>query len=130
MVRLIFILLLILLAAVQAASAGDSGSPATPAPARRYEDLRPGFKALDTLAALKAQSDARQAACMKAFGERRFCVCLNGRLTLDLSFDDYIVLVTKTRDDPAWQALPAEKRGLADEAAAVRDRCVDGTGGP
>jgi len=108
-----------LLIAIRTAAADGSG---------QYPDLRPGFKALDTLAELKAISDARNAACMKAFGDKRFCICLNGRLTLDLSFDDYIVLVTKTADDPAYLSLPVEKRELLDEVTAVRDRCVHDAG--
>ena len=84
----------------------------------------PGFKALDTLAELKKISDERHAACLKSFGHKRFCNCLNGRLTLDLTFDDYIVLVTRTRDDPAYRSLPEEKQKLADAAAGARDQCM------
>jgi hypothetical protein len=122
-------LLLCMMIAYGAARADDGAPQAAPGQGEGAVDLRPGFKALDTLAALKAASDARQAACLNAFGARRFCVCLNGRLSLDLSFDDYIVLVTKHADDPAWLSLPAKTRGLAGEARAVRDRCVDDAGG-
>ena len=61
---------------------------------------------------------------MKAFGEKRFCACVNQRLSLELSFDDYIVLVTKNADDPALTALPEKKRAMLKEATGVRDRCV------
>jgi hypothetical protein len=119
-------LLLLLTIAVSPAVADDGAgsTPSASAPALRYQDLEPGFKALDTLAALKADSDARLAACMNAFGERRFCTCVNQRLSLQLSFDDYIALVTKNADDPAWIALPDKKRAMLKEATDVRDRCA------
>lgn len=120
-----WLLLLMTIAIRPAVADGAAGStPSASAPALRYQDLEPGFKALDTLAALKADSDARLAACMNAFGERRFCTCVNQRLSLELSFDDYIVLVTKTADDPAWMALPEKKRAMLKDATGVRDRCV------
>lgn len=84
----------------------------------------PGFHALDVLASLKRASDERRAACLNAFGQERFCTCLNGRLTLDLSFDDYIVLVTRPQDDPGYLSLPPEKQALIDEVRTVRDRCA------
>ncbi|HTT09221.1 MAG TPA: hypothetical protein VMH34_10585 [Gammaproteobacteria bacterium] len=84
----------------------------------------PGFKALDTLAELKKISDERHAACLSSFGHQRFCNCLNGRLSLDLTFDDYIVLVTRDGNDPAYRSMPPEKQQLAAAAADARDQCM------
>lgn len=125
MVRFILLLMIV---ACRTAVADNTVPDAPPPTGTQLEDLRPGFKALDTLAELKAISDARNAACMKAFGDKRFCVCLNGRLTLDLNFDDYIVLITKTTDDPVYRSLPVEKRDLLNEVTSVRDRCVHDAG--
>ncbi|GEM_PF-2624784 len=102
------------------AAAGAAGTE--PGPAAPTTD--PGFKVLDTLAELKKISDERHAACLKSFGHEQFCNCLNGRLTLDLTFDDYVALVTHNGGDPVYRALPVEKQKLAGAAAEVRDQCM------
>jgi hypothetical protein len=105
------------------AVAEDAGPENQPVARGGVPATDPGFKALDTLAELKKISDERHAACLKSFAHERFCNCLNGRLSLDLTFDDYIVLVTRPMEDPAFRLLPVEKQGLAGAAADARDQC-------
>jgi hypothetical protein len=73
---------------------------------------------------LKESWDRRLAACLDAFGHATFCTCLNNTLSLELTLDDYIVLVTRTKSDPIYSSLPAEKQRLVDETLRARDKCV------
>lgn len=124
MSRLTTVATLVLVPLFAAAVAQDAGPGNQPAARGGPPATDPGFKALDTLAELKKISDERHAACLKSFAHERFCNCLNGRLSLDLTFDDYIVLLTKARDDPAYRLMPVEKQGLTGAAADARDQCM------
>ena len=106
------------------AAADNAGSENQPVARGGTPATDPGFKALDTLAEFKKISDERHAACMMSFGHERFCNCLNGRLSLDLTFDDYIVLLTKDKNDPAYLSMLPERRKLAGAAADARNQCM------
>ncbi|MGQ0658381.1 MAG: hypothetical protein ACT4NU_09855 [Chromatiales bacterium] len=113
-------LMLIPLAALTQADGQRDGSMST-------EDIKspdPGLRALEVLESLKKSMDARGAACRQAFGHESFCRCLNDRLPLDLSLIDYVVLITSTKDDPAYLALPLGRQRLVNDAVHVRDLCV------
>jgi hypothetical protein len=119
----IAVMLMLILSAANAVAEG-TGPENQPVARGGAPATDPGFKALDALAELKKISDERHAACLKSLGHERFCNCLNGRLSLDLTFDDYIMLVTKPKDDPNYRLLPEEKQGLAGAAADARDQCM------
>lgn len=107
-----------------ALAARADGEPPSPPSAADYEYLRPGFKALEVLEDLKVVHDRRGADCMSAIGHERFCSCLNDSLTLELSFPEYVVLITDVDGDAATASLPPEKRRYRDEAVHLRDVCV------
>jgi hypothetical protein len=108
-----------------ALAASADGEPPAPPSAADYEYLRPGFKALEVLEDLKAVHDRRGADCMSAIGHERFCSCLNNSLTLELSFPEYVVLITTREGDATAQPLPADKQRYRDEALHLRDVCVE-----
>jgi hypothetical protein len=102
----------------------DGESTAAPS-ASDYEYLEPGFKALEVLEDLKVIHERRGADCMSAVGHERFCSCLNNSLSLDLSFPEYVVLITTREGDAAALPLPPEKQRYRDEALHLRDVCVE-----
>lgn len=105
-------------------AASADGEPSAPPSAADYEYLRPGFKALEVLEDLKSIHDRRGADCMRAIGHERFCSCLNNSLTLELSFPEYIVLITRLDGDANPMPLVPAKRRYRDEAVHLRDVCV------
>lgn len=107
-----------------ALAASADGEPPAPPSAADYEYLRPGFKALEVLEDLKAVHDRRGADCMSAVGHERFCSCLNDSLTLELSFPEYVVLITTLAGDADALPLPPAKQRHRDEALHLRDVCV------
>lgn len=106
------------------AAASADGEPPAPPSAADYEYLRPGFKALEVLEELKVVHDRRGADCMSAIGHERFCSCLNDRLTLELSFPEYVVLITTVEGDADRLSVPPAKQRHRDEALHLRDLCV------
>ncbi|MEZ5444318.1 MAG: hypothetical protein R3F45_00840 [Gammaproteobacteria bacterium] len=107
-----------------ALAASADGEPPVPPSAADYEYLRPGFKALEVLEDLKVLHGRRGADCMSAIGHERFCSCLNDSLTLELSFTEYVVLITDVDGDASTVSLPPAKRRHRDEAVHLRDVCV------
>ncbi len=117
------LLLAALIGSVAPAASAD-GEHAAPPSAADYEYLRPGFKALEVLEELKVVHDRRGADCMSAIGHERFCSCLNDRLTLELSFPEYVVLITTVAGDAGRLPLPPAKQRHREEALHLRDLCV------
>jgi len=103
--------------------ASPDGELTAPPSAPDYEYLRPGFKALEVLEELKVVHDRRGADCMSAIGHERFCSCLNDSLSLELSFSEYVVLITTVEGDSP--ALAPSKRRHRGEAMHLRDVCVE-----
>jgi hypothetical protein len=94
----------------------------------QIEQLEAGINALDTIDSLKKSMDAmiraRGSSCIKAFGHERFCKCLNEKLAVGLSFQDYVIVMTKTKDQLKYASLSTEQKQLVDNAIEVRDQCV------
>ena len=101
------------------------GEPPSAPSASDFEYLEPGFKALEVLEDLKIVHERRGADCMSAIGHERFCSCLNNSLSLDLSFPEYVVLITTREDDATALLLPVDKQRYRDEALHLRDICVE-----
>jgi hypothetical protein len=106
-------------------TAGADGGPSQTPSAADLRYLEPGFKALEVLEDLKVVHERRGADCMSAIGHEKFCSCLNNSLSLDLSFPEYVVLVTSLEGDTAALPLAPEKHRFRDEARHLRDVCVN-----
>jgi hypothetical protein len=101
-----------------------SGMTIADSPSTDTADLSKGFQMLDTLRDLKAVSDQRLADCNTAIGDLIFCKCVNDRLTLELSFVDYVAMVTAHKDEITNTTLLADKIKYLDEARHVREVCA------
>jgi hypothetical protein len=86
-------------------------------------DLDAGFRAIDMIADLKRAHDQRLADCRAATGDERLCNCINSRLTLDLTYPEYLALSTGN----AAATVATGKRIHGGEAKQVRATC---TGNP
>jgi hypothetical protein len=89
-------------------------------------DLAAGFRAIDMLQDLKHAYDQRLADCNKATADARLCQCINNRLTLDLTYSDYLALSDRNAT-ATLIAVDDDKRSRIAEARQVREVC---TGNP
>lgn len=87
-------------------------------------DLSTGLQVLDTLQDLKMISEQRLADCNSAIGDAAFCKCVNDRFTLELSFVDYVALVTSHPQGDNNNSLSSDKLKYRDEAEHVREICA------
>ena len=71
-----------------------------------------------------AQTRARKSACVKAFGHSALCGCLTENLPVLWSFDDYIAITTRTKEQNGYGAMAKDRKAAYDKFAAVRDQCV------
>ena len=94
----------------------------------QLESILRGEKLIDELEILrKSMKDMwaeRRYDCLKAFGHREFCSCLNDNLSAFLTFDDYIISVTESKEELNYQSRAEDERNLIDNAIRVRDECV------
>ena len=65
------------------------------------------------------------AACIKAFGHNGFCKCINDNLPLDFSFDNYIAITTKTKEQNQYENLEDDIKEAYNNTIKVRDQCVE-----
>ena len=122
--------LLALILAISTFSAfGEVGSgQGKPRTKEQIDQLEAGTNALEALKNLKSSFESKMRArgnnCRKAFGHEQFCECLNSKLVVGLSFLDYVLVITNTKDDIGYKDMPEEQRGVVDSAYRVRDLCV------
>lgn len=62
--------------------------------------------------------------CLKAFGNADFCNCLVEKLPIGLSFRDYIMIITSTKEEIGYDKLSKDDRDMVDMAVSARDLCV------
>ena len=65
------------------------------------------------------------AACIKAFGHDRFCKCIIDNLPLEFSFDNYIAITTKTKEQNRYENLEDDIKDAYNNTIKVRDQCVE-----
>lgn len=63
-------------------------------------------------------------ACMRAFGHLSMCKCLADKLPVAISFNDYIAVTTRTKEENGYAKLDKETKAAYDRAALARDTCV------
>jgi hypothetical protein len=91
--------------------------------AQKYDEaLRALERAKSTLNDLVA---SRNMACMRAVGYAPFCSCLAKDMPVAFSFDEYIAITTKSKEQNGYASLPADTRKAYDIVPSIRDRCVN-----
>lgn len=85
-------------------------------------------KALASMNKLKAMveemSEARKQECLQAFGHTQFCGCIASNLPVALSFQQYISIVTHSKEENHYSSLSGENKKIYDAASNARDQCV------
>lgn len=65
------------------------------------------------------------AACLKAFGHDGFCQCIANNIPLEFTFDNYIAITTKTKEQNGYENLDDDIKVAYDNTIKVRDQCVE-----
>jgi hypothetical protein len=109
---------------VGSASAQDKAGPSLN-DLERIQRLDDAMRALDKVdTALNDMIAKRKMACIRAFGSTSFCSCLSENLPVAFTFDDYVAITTKSKDENGYSRLAADIRKAYDLVPPVRDRCV------
>ena len=69
-------------------------------------------------------SRALKSDCLRTVGNDQFCNCLGEKLPWILSFQEYVSVVTSSKDQLAAANLSREQHEVVDKAAQARDECV------
>jgi hypothetical protein len=101
----------------------------------QVDQLAHANKALDLLHQLQVMSDeqahATEFSCLKAFGNDAFCKCLSSNLPMQISFTDYVSIVTQSKQQNGYDQLSDDVKKAYDMVPAVREKCVPhGSGAP
>lgn len=91
----------------------------------RLEQLEKVIANFENLRAATDQlSNGRYMGCMKAFGEPNFCECLKSKLPVVTTFQGYINITTRGKEENMYSVLSKEDKKVYDRAVQVRDICV------
>ncbi len=66
-------------------------------------------------------------ACIKAVGHEKFCDCISENMPADQEFSNYVVAVSKTKNELNFDQLSEYYQQVVDLARASRDKCVKET---
>lgn len=92
---------------------------------RKVEQNQKAIAALSNLEALvESMSKSRNLACMKAFGEPKFCNCLSENLPIAISFANYVAITTQSKEENSYDTMPVNDRKAYDMVGPIRDKCV------
>jgi hypothetical protein len=72
----------------------------------------------------EAMTKTRGNDCIKSFGHEEFCSCLNKNMAIGLSFREYIVVTTSTKEELGYESLSGDIKKLVNSALSVREQCV------
>lgn len=119
----------LLVAAVFSALAGSAAaqdkSGASLNDLKRIQRLDDAMRTLNKVdAALDDMIAKRKMACIRAFGSTSFCSCLSENLPVAFTFDEYVAITTKSKEENGYSRLGADIRKAYDLVPPVRDRCV------
>lgn len=119
-------LLLVVVCAVLAGSAAaQDKSGASLSELERIQRLEDAMRVLNQAdAALNDMIAKRKMACTRAFGFTSFCTCLSENLPVAFSFDDYVAIATKSKEENGYPRQPVDVRKAYDLVPGVRDKCV------
>lgn len=82
-------------------------------------------RALDNLDAMvKGIEREREGACIRAVGNQKVCGCLANNLPVKLTFQQYVLAVTLTKDELGYAQMSPDEKRLVDSIPPIRDRCV------
>lgn len=92
---------------------------------QKLADIEKAIAAMNKLKAMSEEiSQEKKQACLKAFGHTKFCGCLADHAPIALSFQQYISVVTHSKDENKYSTLNSENKKIYDLALAARDQCV------
>ena len=63
--------------------------------------------------------------CVKAFGDNKFCKCLSENLPIVDTFEDYITIVTSTKDELGYNKRNDDDKKTIDLTYKAREMCVN-----
>ncbi|MEW5980564.1 MAG: hypothetical protein AB1898_32675 [Acidobacteriota bacterium] len=89
------------------------------------EDVEESLKSLELAA--KRVSRTKRANCLKAFGHAKFCDCLCSDLPMIVTFNDYIRIVTSSKEELGYDRLKADDKKVIDMVYSAREKCVGET---
>jgi hypothetical protein len=92
---------------------------------KKLDTLQNALKTIDEFdAKIDRHIKARQLICMKAVGSKSFCSCIGDGLPWIFTFDDYVAITSKSKEDNQYASLDKDTKNAYDKVAPVRDRCV------
>lgn len=100
--------------------------------AASQDEVMERIKALEMqiqqLKALKEQqklSEDKEQQCLRPTGNGKFCKCVAESLPQEVSFENYVHFLIKTKEELKYDAMSPESRKAVDASIAVREKCVE-----
>jgi hypothetical protein len=103
-----------------------------PGPLQEQEDAENIGKAIDAIVNAIREGDNRyntkKIQCMKAIGNTEFCGCVADNTFDGVTFLQYVMITTGTKEDFKYDQLSQKEKEIFDATRAVRDKCVNWEG--
>lgn len=91
----------------------------------KIEQNQKAIDAADNLMKIvETMGRARNLACMKAFGQPKFCTCLSDNLPVIFNFTHYVAITTQTKEENSYSTMHVNDRKAYDMVGPIRDKCV------
>lgn len=92
---------------------------------RQLQAIEEAKKALKEIEALENTiTETKRLKCMMAVGSAPFCNCLTDETPFGASFDNYIAITTKSKEELGYASLDSEWKVVVDKTLIARDACV------
>jgi hypothetical protein len=73
-------------------------------------------------------SSAFEAQCVAVLGLQAYCGCLGKDMPAGVGFDNFVVVLTHTKQENGYDTLDAASKRAYDAIPALRDRCAAAAG--
>lgn len=62
--------------------------------------------------------------CLKAFGDHRFCECLQNKTPSGINLSEYVAIVIHSKEELGYSKADEETKGIIDNTLKARETCV------
>ena len=102
------------------AQQGGAGSSAT----SPSDNLRNQTQVYETQRIQTASTATVKAQCMQVTGLEGYCSCLQSKLPVSFTFDNYVVVLSRSKQDNGYSRMDKSAKTIYDAMPQVRDSCA------
>ena len=122
----VFLAALLIISSTAGAQQQQQPQQEAPSAPDRMDRLRNQTQVYDVQSRATPEVEARafRSACMQVTGLETYCGCLQAKLPATFTFDSYVVLLSRSKQDNGYHRMDKKAKMVYDAIPQTRDSCA------